>query len=393
MNRAVIAGARLFDGDAFYEDHALVIADGKVEGILPRSAIADRNDVTWLSEGVLTPGFVDAQVNGGGGRMLNDDPSPGTMAAISTAHRAFGTTALLPTLISDTREKTAAAIAGAIAARDIVEGVAGLHLEGPHLTPAKRGAHLAQFMRPMDKSDVDALVRAASELRVLHLTVAAEQVTAAQVRRLAAGGVVVSLGHTDCTSDQADALFDAGARGATHLFNAMSGLSHRSPGLVGATLDRGDVYAGVIADGFHVDALALRIALRAKRGPGRLFHVTDAMALVGDAATSFSLNGRTVRRDSGGFRKKRLALEDGTLAGSDLDMASAVRFGVETLDLPLQESLRMATSYPARFLRIDDDYGTFRPGARADCVHLGDRMEVLDVWLGGRRQRKRGQEW
>jgi N-acetylglucosamine-6-phosphate deacetylase len=210
---------------------------------------------------------------------------------------------------------------------------------------------------------------------------AAEQVTVAQVRELSEAGVIVSIGHSDSTSEAAEARFDAGARGVTHLFNAMSQLAHRAPGLVGAAIDHPAVWCGIIADGHHVDPKALRTALRAKRGEGRLFFVTDAMSLVGSQTDTFTLNGRTVRRERGGFCSK-LVLSDGTLAGSDVDMASTIRYGVTYLDLTLAEALRMATLYPARFLRLADR-GHLSPGARADLVHFTDAIEVTATWLSG----------
>ena len=210
---------------------------------------------------------------------------------------------------------------------------------------------------------------------------AAEQVTAKQVRELSEAGVTVSIGHSDCSSEAAEARFDAGARGVTHLFNAMSQLGHRAPGLVGAAIDHPSVWCGIIADGHHVDPKALRTALRAKRGEGKLFFVTDAMSLVGSEQDSFTLNGRTVRRERGGFCSK-LVLSDGTLAGSDVDMASTVRYGVTYLELTLAEALRMATLYPARFLRLEDR-GHLSPGARADLAHLTDALEVTRTFISG----------
>ncbi|WP_173934851.1 N-acetylglucosamine-6-phosphate deacetylase [Chelativorans sp. Marseille-P2723] len=383
MGKTLIAGARLFDGERFQDGKALVIAEGKVEALVPEAEIAVRSDVRWLEGGILAPGFIDVQVNGGGGRLLNNDPSIGTFATIAEAHRQYGTTALMPTLITASREVTHAALAEAARACRTLDGILGLHLEGPHLAPAKRGAHLAELMRPMEDSDVDALCRAAQSVPVLHVTVAAEQVTADQVERLAKAGIIVSLGHTNATCEAAQALFAAGARGVTHLFNAMSGLSHRAPGLVGAALENGDVWCGIIADGHHADPVALRVALRAKRGPGRMFYVTDAMALVGSEADSFTLNERTVQRETG-MVCSRLVLEDGTLAGSDLDMATAIRFGVEALDLPVEESLKMASAYPALYLGIAGERGFLKPGLCADFVHLGDDLSVQEVFVAGR---------
>ncbi len=381
-DRQALAGARIFDGERFHDDAALVFNGGAVEAILPEAAL-DGCVVHRLDGGVLAPGFIDAQVNGGGGVMLNDRPTPDAMAEIAAAHRAYGTTSLLPTLITDETPVRGRAVAAAVEAVRAGAGVAGLHLEGPHLAPSRKGAHLAALMRPVDDADVALYARAAGEIGTLLVTLAAEQVTPAQVRALAEAGVIVSIGHSDATAEQAMRLFDAGARGVTHLFNAMSQIAHRAPGLAGAALDHAGVWCGIIADGHHVDPMALRLALRAKRGEGRLFFVTDAMALVGSDADSFTLNGRLVRRSPGGLCPK-LTLDGGVLAGSDLDMASAVRYGVAALDLTLAEALRMASLYPARFLRLGDR-GLLRPGMRMDAVHLNAGLMVTQTWRAGAR--------
>jgi N-acetylglucosamine-6-phosphate deacetylase len=380
MSRKIFSGARIFDGERFHDDKALVVADGRVETIAALNDLPE-GEAIRLDGGILSAGFIDAQVNGGGGRMLNDAPSPASMYTIAEGHRPYGTTSLLPTLITDTADATAAAIEAARQAVKTNRGVAGLHLEGPHLAPARKGAHLAELMRPVEDADVKALAEAAQSIGTLLVTMAAEQVTARQVRQLSEAGIIVSIGHSDCSSEAAEARFDAGARGVTHLFNAMSQLGHRTPGLVGAALDHPAVWCGIIADGHHVDPKALRTALRAKRGEGKLFFVTDAMSLVGSAEDSFTLNGRTVRRETGGFCSK-LVLSDGTLAGSDVDMASAIRYGLTYLDLSLSEALRMATLYPARFLKIEDR-GRLAPGLRADLVHMTDRIEVKQTWING----------
>ncbi|MBW9054165.1 N-acetylglucosamine-6-phosphate deacetylase [Rhizobium mesosinicum] len=380
MTRKIFTGARIFDGERFHDERALIVKGGHVEAIAGTNDLPD-GEVVPLAGGVLSAGFIDAQVNGGGGRMLNDEPSPNSMYMIADGHRPYGTTALLPTLITDTAEATAAAIEAAKIAVKTNRGVAGLHLEGPHLAPARKGAHLAELMRPVEDRDVKTFIAAREEIGTLLVTMAAEQVTVSQVRELSEAGVIVSIGHSDSTSEAAEARFDAGARGVTHLFNAMSQLAHRAPGLVGAAIDHPAVWCGIIADGHHVDPKALRTALRAKRGEGKLFFVTDAMSLVGSEMDTFTLNGRTVRRERGGFCSK-LVLSDGTLAGSDVDMASTIRYGVTYLELTLAEALRMATLYPARFLRLADR-GHLSPGARADLVHFTDAIEVTATWLNG----------
>ncbi len=386
MAYQLLRGARIFDGNRFHEQTALLIRDGVIIGLVKAGDELPADvQIIELAGGLLAPGFIDAQVNGGGGAMLNDGPSPEIMFTIAAGHRPYGTTSLLPTLITDTGAVTAQAMAAAVAAVKADKGVAGLHLEGPHLAPAKKGAHLAELMRPVGAADIKAMIATAQATGCLLVTMAAEQVTPEQVRELAEGGVIVSIGHSDSSYDMAVARFDAGARGVTHLFNAMSQFGHRTPNLVGAALDHPSVWGGIIADGHHVEPAALRVALRAKRGQGRLFFVTDAMSLVGSGRDTFQLNGRTIYRIEGGYCPK-LVLEDRiTLAGSDLDMASAIRYGMAMLDLSTEEALRMATSYPAEFLRLADR-GILAPQKRADLVWLDDACHVRATWIAGTRQ-------
>ncbi|MDP1667752.1 N-acetylglucosamine-6-phosphate deacetylase [Phaeovulum sp.] len=381
MALQALIGARIFDGTEYHAGAALVLGGGQVAEICAEAAVPNGARITRLAGGLIAPGFVDAQVNGGGGVLLNDAPTATAMQQIADAHAAFGTTSLLPTLISDRPAAVTAAIAAAVQAVAAGQGVAGLHLEGPHLAPARKGTHLPAHLRPMTAADEAELMAAVAALPLLVLTVAPEQVSLAQVARLAAAGAVVCLGHTDCDMATAQRYFAAGARGVTHLFNAMSGLGHRAPGLVGAALDTGTAWGGIIADGTHVDPASLRIALRAKRGPGRLFLVTDAMSLVGTAGKSLTLDGRKIRRESVGGGS-RLTLADGTLAGSDLDMASAVRFAAGPLEQGEAEALRMASLFPAQFLRLSDR-GHLAPGARADLVYLDAALRLLAVWRGG----------
>lgn len=385
MERIALTGARIFDGERFHEHKAVLLRAGHIEALVAEADLEPAIPRRELSGGVLAPGFIDAQVNGGGGVMLNDAPQPATMERIAAAHRTYGTTSLIPTLITDGRQTIESALEAAAEAVLSDKGVAGLHLEGPHLAPARKGAHPAEFMRPVEDNDIALYVSFAERIGTLLITLAAEQVTPMQVAELAEAGIIVSIGHSDTRAAQAQALFDAGARGVTHLFNAMSQLGNREPGLVGAAIDHAAIWCGIIADGHHVDPVSLRLALRAKRavtGEGRLFLVTDAMALVGSPVDHFLLHGRTVRRSPGDICAK-LTLEDGTIAGSDLDMASAIRFCIERLDIPLAEALAMATSYPVRFLKIADR-GAIKAGLRADLVHLDEALSVSDTWLSGR---------
>jgi len=376
-----IRGARIFDGEDWHDGNTLLVSNGTVEAIVATLAVPAGAETVDLPGGILAPGFVDLQVNGGGGIMLNDDPSVETIRRICAAHAPFGTTALLPTLITDTPEMTTATLeAGAAAARGKVPGFLGLHLEGPHLSISRKGAHDPHLIRRMEQVDLDRLVNARTSMPVLMTTVAPETVTQQQIASLAGAGIVVSLGHSDAGFATASAAVEAGARQMTHLFNAMSQLQHREPGMVGAALDSGGISAGLIADGFHVDRHAIAIALRAKRGPGRIFLVTDAMATIGTDMTEFTLNGRTIRREGG-----RLTLADGTLAGADLDMISAVRFMHHEIGLPLEEALRMASLYPAEAVAQDHRLGRIGEGRPASFVHLSDTLEISNVWIEGKR--------
>jgi N-acetylglucosamine-6-phosphate deacetylase len=378
MTTIAYQSGRIFDGQSWHENAALLVRDGFVEAIVARSDIPGGADIVEAGD-MLVPGFVDLQVNGGGGVMLNDHPTVQGIETICRAHAPFGTTALLPTLITDTPEVTAAAVAAGIeAARKKVPGFAGLHLEGPHLSVARKGAHDARLIRPMTDADLAALIAARAELPSMLTTVAPESVTPEQVAALRRAGIVVSLGHTEASYATACAYADAGATMATHLFNAMSQIGNREPGLVGATLDDGRLSAGLIADGIHVDPATVGIALRAKRGPGSIVLVTDAMATIGTDMTSFTLNGRTIHRKDG-----RLTLDDGTLAGADLDMISAVRFAHRRIGVDLGEALRMASLYPARTLGAAGRLGALLPGSAANIVALSGDLDVRGVWIDG----------
>lgn len=377
MTRIAYTGARIFDGEAFWERSALVVDRDRIEGIIAADSQTTAERVP-LEGGILAPGFVDLQVNGGGGAQFNLAPTVETIATICSTFARFGTTACLPTLITDTRETTATAIAAGIAAvQQGVPGFLGLHLEGPHLSVARKGAHDPALIRPMDEADLVALVDARAKLPNLLTTVAAETVTPNQITRLREAGVVVSIGHSNASYAIVRAAAEAGASMVTHLFNAQSQLGNRDPGVVGAALDLGSLWAGLIADGIHVDAASIGVALRAKRGPSRIFLVTDAMAPTGTDEETFELTGRTVYRKDGALR-----LADGTLAGADLTMVDAVAYAHRTLGLALEETLRMAARYPSQAIG-DGRRGVIENGARADLVHLSDDLAVRRTIIAG----------
>lgn len=380
--RQVFQGARLFDGRHLHRGKALLVEDGTIHAIVDAGsaeALAFRGDVVELAGGTLSPGFLDLQVNGGDGIMLDGSADAARIRRICAAHIRLGATGILPTLITDTPEATAAVIAAGIAAaRENVPGFLGLHLEGPHLDARRKGAHDPALIRPMDAADLELLCKAAAELPVLLVTLAPQSVTLEQIAALAQAGVIVSLGHTDSTAAEAKAAFAAGARCVTHLFNAMSQLGNREPGMVGATLDS-DVYAGIITDGVHVAPEGLRIALAAKTGDG-LYLVSDAMAAAGTDVTEFMLGGRRILRSNG-----RLTLEDGTLAGADICLPRSIRYLVETVGAPLELALAMATSRPAACISASGRLGSIAPGLAADLVHLTDDLALGGVWVAADR--------
>ena len=372
---AAFVGAAVFDGEAVREGVALVVEDGRVAALLPEPEVPGERVV--LGGGVLAPGFIDLQVNGGGGVLLNDRPDADGIAAICAAHARLGTTGLMPTLITDTPAVTRAAVAAGVAAAGVVPGFLGLHLEGPHLDVQRKGAHDPSLIRPMGQDDLAMLVEAARRLPALLITVAPESVTPGQVAALAAAGAIVSLGHSDTGLTGAEAMFAAGARVVTHLFNAMSQLGSREPGLVGAALDAPGVAAGLIADGVHVAPATMRAALAAKRGEDAIFLVTDAMPVAGTGLDGFTLGGRRILRRDG-----RLTLEDGTLAGADIDFPGAIRVLVRE-GVPLARALGMATVVPARVLGRGD-LGRLAPGGPADFVWLDGGLALRGVWRAGR---------
>ncbi|MBW8640165.1 N-acetylglucosamine-6-phosphate deacetylase [Hoeflea sp. WL0058] len=377
--KRAISSPRIYDGSAWHENAVLLVNGDRCVGIASAGAAPADFEIVEAAGAMLVPGFVDLQVNGGGGVLFNERPNVRGIKAICSAHARFGTTALLPTLITDDTDVTRRALkAGFEAHRTGVSGFLGLHLEGPHLSKAKRGAHSEDLIRAMTERDLKRLIDARTRLPVLVTTTAPENTKLKQVEKLAAAGVSVSVGHSDCDYATAMEYFAAGASMVTHLFNAMSPLAHREPGLVGAALYSGEIYAGIIADGFHVHPAAFGAALRAKKGPGRIFVVTDAMSTIGTELKSLTLNGRHICRENG-----RLTLEDGTLAGADIDMASSVRFLKVEIGLPLEEALAMASQYPAEAVGVADRKGKLEPGFDADFTELNADLQVQKTWIGG----------
>ena len=368
-----IANGHIVTADTTLTAATITLDDGVIRSI---ENGADGGCDLDLDGGWLLPGFIDTQVNGGGGVLFNDDISAGAIAAIGAAHARFGTTAFLPTLISDAPDRIAAALDATDAAIDGgVPGVVGVHIEGPFINVDRRGIHDPSRIRPLDEAMI-ALLTAPRRGKVM-VTLAPELCAPADIRRLVAGGVIVSAGHSDARYDEAVAAIDAGLSGFTHLFNAMSPLAHREPGMVGAALDRPDTFCGLIVDGVHLHPAAVRIAIAAK-GAERIMLVTDAMPSVGTDSTEFALQGKRILVEGG-----RCSYADGTLAGSDLDMAAAVRNTVAMTGLAPATVARMAAATPAAFLGIGASRGAIYAGKRADWVWLDADLQPRGTWIGG----------
>jgi N-acetylglucosamine-6-phosphate deacetylase len=353
----------------------LLVRDGRIEAVLGARDVVGADQEIDLDGGLLVPGFIDCQVNGGGGELFNDEPSVQTIATIGRAHRRFGTTGFLPTLISDDLDVVARgieAVREAIARR--VPGVLGIHVEGPFLNEARRGVHDASKLRELDDDAVKLLTQPHGGVTMV--TLAPERTTPRYIRQLAEAGVIVSAGHTNATFDELQPALRAGLRGFTHLFNAMSPLGSREPGAVGAALADDGSWCGLIVDGHHVHPEVMKLAVRAKRHD-RFLLVTDAMPSVGADVKAFVLNGRPIR-----VADRKLVDEEGRLAGADLDMASAVRNAIGMLGLPLIDAVRMASASPAEFLGLRD-VGRIAPGQRANLVWLDQQLQVRGTWIDG----------
>jgi len=376
MSRQALTGARIFDGERLLEGHAVVIDGGRIGAVVPRRDLAAGMTAREV-QGLLAPGFIDVQVNGGGGILFNDGPTVEAIARIGAVHRRFGTTGFLVTLVSDSRARMAEAIAAVAAAlRQGVPGLLGLHLEGPFLNAEKRGAHDAAMIRAPAQEDLALLTAPHAGRRLV--TLAPEAVPPGTVARLVKAGVIVSAGHTAADEAVIRRALGEGLSGFTHLYNAMPPLTARAPGPIGTALADPSSWCGLIADLHHVAVANLTLAIAAK-GFERIMLVTDAVATVGTDMSEFRLQGRRVRRDGG-----RLTTEEGVLAGSDLDMATAVRNAVRVLGQPLERALAMASRVPATFLGLEHELGRLAPGHRASFVLLDDDLCVRETWIDGR---------
>jgi len=375
--RTALVNGRVLTGQGIVGGRTLLLSGARIEALVgPEDSRCRDAVIVDLGGQLLLPGFIDVQVNGGGGVLFNDEPSAESIRAIGAAHRRFGTTGFLPTLISDDLDTIVRAIAAVQTALDAgMPGVLGVHIEGPFLNSARRGVHDSKHLRLLDSGLVTLLSRLRAGRTIL--TLAPEMTTPDIIAKLAAAGILVSAGHSEASYAETTAAIAHGLRGFTHLFNAMARLEPRAPGIVGAALYDESTWCGIIVDGHHVDPVMLKLALRCKRHD-RFMLVTDGMPAVGSEASTFVLQGRTIRVVDGICRD-----ENGTLAGTALDMAAAVRNAVSLLGLDVVEAARMASEYPAEFLGLGNELGRIAPGYRANLVLMDDELQVRKTWIEG----------
>lgn len=372
-----LINARVLTPQGWRSDLAVLLSGGHIVDLI-RTSDSRLHDVLQqdLHGAMLLPGFIDVQVNGGGGVLFNEAPTVESIRQIGAAHRKYGTTGFLPTLISDDVDVMRAALAAvAQALAENVPGVLGIHLEGPYLAPARKGVHDPKYFHAPGSDELAMLCAAHAGVRLL--TLAPEQMPLQSIGALAAAGLVLCAGHTAADYATTRAALAAGVRGFTHLFNAMTPMDSREPGVVGAALEDSASWCGVIVDGHHVHPATLRVAIAAKPR-GKILLVTDAMPPVGADRPDFVLNGETIVAKNGVCQTAT-----GTLAGSALDMAGAVRNAVQLLDLPIDEAVRMASTYPADFLGLGTSHGRIAVGYRADLVAMDDEYRVTQSWIGG----------
>jgi len=388
--KQALLGATVFTGESFVEGCAVILCENLIEGLIPQADVSSECEKIYLEGGILAPGFMDLQVNGGGGAFFTNDTSVAALQTMLDGHRPSGTTSMLPTLISDTRAVHQAGVHAVVEAINLgVKGILGVHIEGPFFALTRRGAHNERYIRTMEQADIDWLTRAAEGLGAsnasahlapagkIMLTLAPEHTAPGQIKTLVDAGLIVCAGHSDALYVDVVRALEEGLSGFTHLYNAMRPTTGREPGVVGAALENKDAWCGIIIDQHHVHAASARIAYAAKP-QGKMYLVSDAMSTVGAEQKHFEIYGETIFEKNG-----CLVNAEGRLAGSAIGMIDAVRLNTEWLGVALSESLRMAALYPAQFMQLDNCLGRLQPGYRADLVHFTADYKVTHTWVAG----------
>jgi len=372
--KIAISGASLFCAKKFHRHHALLIEGTKIIGIVPADAIPSDYTAHIVNGGTIAPGFIDLQVNGGGGLMFNTTPTVNGLKTITDAHLKFGTTSVLPTVISDSKDIVQQCCDAVELALSSNPSVLGIHLEGPFFNTARRGAHAKEFIRKPTEEDIEFLC-SLNKFPVA-ITLAPENVHADDIKRIVNAGAKVLAGHSNATTAELTPAIQSGLSGFTHLYNAMSSPSAREPAMVGTALTHNTCTASIIVDGHHVHADMVKLAYQMKP-KGKLIFVSDSMATI-NAENKFTLYGEIIEEKEG-----RLVNADNVLAGSAITLIDAIRIANTQMHIPLDECLAMASCYPAQYLGVADTLGKFDSGYTANIVHFNDDFNVENTWVSG----------
>ena len=374
--KQAITGSKLFNGIDFIEHKALLIEDQHIAGIVNKDAIPTDFQVKKLDGGILSPGFIDLQVNGGGGKLFNNSPDKESLNTIISAHQYFGTTSIMPTVISDSLnilQKCTDTISNEI---DNNHSLLGIHIEGPFFNVKYRGVHQKQYINTINASYLN-LFETLDKFPVM-LTLAPECISIKQLKHLKSLGFKILAGHTDASYDQLEEAVKYGLDGFTHLFNAMGQISAREPGVVGSAFDFDETSASIIVDLHHVHPSLINLSFKQKP-KGKLFFVSDSMATINHGEPSFELYDEVVSESNG-----RIINSEGKLAGSSITQIDAIKNAYQKCSIPLESAISMATLYPAEYLGVSDYIGQLKKGYRADLAHFDSNFHVQNVWLAGK---------
>ena len=375
MKQALL-GSQIFCGERFYDDHALLVDDKSIVDIVGKNNIPNNFNKMELDQGILAPGFIDLQVNGGGGVLFNNSPNKESLNTIIKAHQFFGTTSIMPTVISDSLEVLEQCITTVTEEIKNNSSLLGIHIEGPFFNTKYRGVHQKQYISTIN-SDYLNLFESLKGFPVM-LTLAPECISSQQLKHLTSLGIKTLAGHSDATYDELDDAIKNGLDGFTHLFNAMGQISAREPGVVGSALHFENTFASIIVDLHHVHPSLIQLAYELKP-TGKLFFISDSMATINHGKPSFELYDEVVNELDG-----RLVNSEGKLAGSSITQIDAVKNAYQNCNIPLNQALAMASRYPAVYLGIENHLGALKPGYRADLVHFDSNFKVHNAWVSGK---------
>jgi N-acetylglucosamine-6-phosphate deacetylase len=379
MKQALI-GAQLFSGKEFFDNRALLIDGENIIDVINEHDIPNNFEIQKLNGGILSPGFIDLQVNGGGGKLFNNSPDKESLNAIIEAHQHFGTTSIMPTVISDSLnvlKRCATTISEEIESN---KSLLGVHIEGPFFNVKYRGVHQKQYINTIN-SDYLNLFESLQDFPVM-LTLAPECISTKQLKHLKSLGFKILAGHTDASYDQLEEAIKYGLDGFTHLFNAMGQISAREPGVVGSALTFDNATASIIVDLHHVHPSLIQMAYKQKP-QGKLFFVSDSMATIHHGEPSFELYDEVVSESNG-----RIINSEGKLAGSSITQIDAIKNAYQSCNIPLNEALAMASRYPAEYLGVANYLGSLESGYRADLTHFSLDFQVKNVWVAGNQLRQ-----